>query len=51
MLEPSPVLFGFKRNLGTEARKNKTFVEGKHVCILYDLITNAPAKTVGNLAM
>ena len=30
----------------TEVRKKKTFVDGKDVCVLYDLVTNSPAGTV-----
>ncbi len=30
----------------TEVRKQKTFIDGKDVCIVYELVTNTPAGTV-----
>src|SRR2546425_9989266 len=30
----------------TEVHKRKTFVEGKDVCVVYDLVTSTPAGTV-----
>ncbi len=30
----------------TEVRKKRTFVDGKDVCIVYELVTNTPAGTV-----